>query len=185
MNVETLYDLFVFELQEAYQIETELADALDAIVDEAGINSLDGIADDEIRDTLTTVLSEHQEETREHVERLEGVFEAAGRRPDTGQSTALRGLLDRKERFDNIVLNDALRPFFYVNLGRDVERLEIRTYESLIENARALDLPEEVVEALEANLDDEREAAERFEELSDREELRTLREELGEQSPEI
>lgn len=185
MNIETLYDLFVFELQEAYRIETELADALDAIVDEAGIDSLDDISDSEIRDTLTTILSEHREETEAHVERLEGVFEAADQRPETGQSAALRGLLDRKERFDNVVLNDAVRPFFYINLGRDVERFEIRTYESLIENARALDLSDDAVEALEANLDDEREAARRFEELSEHPELDALREELGERSPEI
>lgn len=183
MNVETLRDLFVYELEEAYQIETTLVDALEEVADGAAIDSLDNFSDAETRESLSDVFADHRDETAEQVERLERVFEAVDRRPETRSALALEGLLDGRDRFDNVVLNDAVRLLFYLDLGRDIERLEVRTYESLLENARALGLPDDAIEALEANLGEERDVSAKLQELSESSEVGSLRDEMADQSP--
>lgn len=185
MNIETLHDLFLYELHGLYRTERTLVEELDQLADQTAVNSLDEASDEEIRDTLRQAFEDHRDETETHVERLERVFESVDRQPDERDVPALDGLVAEKERFTNVVLNDAIRPLFYLDAGIKIERLEIRTYESLVENARALDVPDDAVEALEANLQDERDALAELEELSESDAVESLRESLAEDSPEL
>ena len=84
-----------------------------------------------------------------------------------------------------MALNDAIRPLFYLDAEIKVERLEIRTYQSLVENARALDVPDDAVEALEANLRDERDTRAELEDLAEGSAVESLRATLAEDSPKL
>ena len=185
MNIETLHDLFLYELHGLYRIERTLVAELDQLADHVAVDSLDEASDGELRDALREALADHRDETEAHVERLERVFESVERQPEERGVPALDGLVEESERFSNVVLNDAIRPLFYLDSGIKVERLEIRTYESLIETAEALGVTDDAVEALEANLRDERDALAELEDLSESSAAESLREALAEESPEL
>lgn len=184
MNVETLHDLFLFELQGLYYVETELADELAELADQADVNSLDDRPDADLRDALTSALTDHRSETETHVQRLEDAFATLDRQPEPREDHSLDGLLTEKDRFVNVVLNDAARLPFFLDVARKAERIEIRSYESAIENARALGAADEVIDALEANLAEERAALEELTELAESDGASELREGMAEESPE-
>ncbi|WP_224270487.1 ferritin-like domain-containing protein [Haloprofundus salinisoli] len=184
MNIETLHDLFTYRLQSAYAVETELVDVLDELATAADVDALDDVADSSVRADLLDAFETHREETETHVERVETVFEVIERRPETRDVPMLDGLVDETQRFNNIVLNDALRVPYYLNAAATAEELEIRLYDQLLELAAALDLPEEATDALEANRSDDQEALDRLEALAAADELTAAFEELAAQSPE-
>ncbi|WP_224448145.1 ferritin-like domain-containing protein [Haloprofundus salilacus] len=184
MNIETLHDLFTYRLQSAYYLETELVDVLDELATAANVDALDEVADPSIRDELLDAFETHREETRTHVNRIETVFETIERRPEMKEVPMLDGLVDGTERFNNLVLNDALRLPYYLDAAATVEELELRLYDRLLGLAEALDLPEEATDALAANRSDEQHALERLEALDDDDEMAAALEELAAQSPE-
>lgn len=185
MNVETLHDLFLFETQRLYAIETRLADELATLERDAGVDALDGLQETDARETLREVLAEHETETRTHAERLEEVLDALGRTPDSrstrdSQSApALEGLVEEKERFNNVVLNDQIRPLFYVGTARQIEQMEITAYEQLLEIGDHLDVPDEVIDRLERNLEEDEATLRTLESITDGEDGQVLLEELG------
>lgn len=183
MNVETLKDLFLYELQAIYSVEQELVGALDEFSEQARIESLDDLPDSSVHKAAATLFSEHRDETETHVERLEEVFEAVDARPDTREVQAIDALVVDKERFNNVVLNDALRSLVYVDAGEKIENTEITAYRSLLQLANALDLPDEAVDPLEANLRDEEETLQELRDLSEGDDIDSLLAELAEREP--
>ncbi|WP_227374487.1 YciE/YciF ferroxidase family protein [Haladaptatus halobius] len=183
MNIETLYDLFVHELRGMYYVETRLVDELPALADNAMVDSLDDTTPTEFIESVSDAFSEHAAETEAQVERLDGVFDALPTRPDSRERevSALDGLLREVEQFDHIILNDALRNPFYLDAATKVERLEIQGYESLLQLAGALDLPNETVDPLEENADEERDALATLEELATGEQMESILDELGDE----
>lgn len=174
MNVETLYDLFVSELQRLYGVETALVDELAALERDARVDTLDGMQETEPRERLLDVLEEHRTETETHVERLEAALEALGQTPDPRSTPALEGLVDEKELFNNVVLNDEIRPPFYLGTCKGIERLEITAYERLLVIGDRLDVPDEVIDRLQRNLEEEEEMLRTLESLSNGEEFGSL-----------
>ena len=185
MNVETLHDLFLWEMQRLYAIETRLADELATLERDAGVDALDGQQETDAREGLREVLAEHETETRTHAERLEEALEALGRTPDprsepNSRSTpALEGLVAEKERFNNVVLNDQIRPLFYLGTARQIEHLEITAYERLLEIGGHLDVPDEVIDRLEQTLDEEEATLRTLESISSGEDVEALLADLG------
>lgn len=185
MNVETLHDLFLFEIQRLYAVETRLADELATLERDAGVDALDGLQETDARETLMEVLAEHETETRTHAERLEEALEVLGRTPDSRSARdaesapALEGLVEEKERFNNVVLNDQIRPLFYVGTARQIEHMEITAYERLLEIGTHLDIPDEVIDLLERTLGEEEATLRKLEPISDGEDGQVLLEELG------
>jgi len=144
MTVETLHDKFVYELQQVYYIETELVDVLDEMVEST--------ADKTISEGFET----HQRETAEQARRLESVFDALGEPTELRQCQALGGLIEDRQAFLDTAAEDTdLIDLYNVGAGVKVERLEISAYEGLLIHADRLDLPNEVTEPLEENLDGE------------------------------
>lgn len=149
MNVETIEDLFGYQLQHAYYAER------------AQLELLEDLAADSPDDDLESYLRGHREETRDHVARLEDVFAALGRQPRASRSRAVDGLAEAR-RSDGpepepvpSVLETALL----------AERLEIRTYETLVTLAGRLAYTDDVVEPLESTLAEERGTRRALEEL--------------------
>lgn len=76
--IQSLEDMFVYQLEEMYYVEHRLVDVLDELATEAN------------NDTLAKGFQDHRDETREHVARIERVFESIGRRPSDGRARSSR-----------------------------------------------------------------------------------------------
>ena len=150
MNIETLEDLFGYQLQHAYYAERTQIELLAELAEDA--------ATDELGERFTT----HLQETEGHVERLEDVFEALGRRPQASRSRAVDGVADaRRLRADGD--DGAATTPAALETALLAERLEIRTYELLVRLAGRLAYADDVVAPLEANLADERDMLQELE----------------------
>lgn len=174
MNIESPRHLFVTELRRAYATEEQLADELSTLVEDTQVDALDGTGQRELSDALEEVLSDHLEATKRHRERLEGSFDALGETVETRSTPALDGVVEEKERFNNVVLADELRPLFYLGTAREIAYVELTGYDRLLGLVDHLDVPGEVVEALEQNRDEERKTLERLETLAGGEEADAL-----------
>ncbi|MFW6321115.1 MAG: ferritin-like domain-containing protein [Halohasta sp.] len=144
MTVTSLHDKFVYELQQAYYIETELVDILEGMAQET--------ADEEISEGFR----KHQRETAEQARRLEDAFESLGEAVDMRQCYALDGLVeDHNEFLDEAADDEDLIDLYNLGAGIKVERLEISIYEGLLNHADRLDLSNDVTDPLDDNLDEE------------------------------
>jgi len=144
MTVETLHEKFVYELQQAYHIDTELVDVL-ATLEES-------TADDEISEQFQT----HQRESADHVRRLKRVFDMLDEEPEPRHSQAFEGIIEDRQAFLSEATEETdLVDLYNVGTAMKIERLEITTYEGLLNHAEQLNLPTEATELLEENLDDE------------------------------
>lgn len=182
MNVETLQDLFEVELRKAYSIETTLVDELAVLEDDVRADALDELRVRDLHDALAEAIAAHREETEQHVERLEAAFEALDSQPEGRSIPALDGLIEEKELFNNVVLNDGLRPLYYLGASRAIEQLEITTYDRLLQLAEHLDVPGAVTDALEANREDEQETLRALESLAEGDEVESLLDAMAEES---
>lgn len=174
MNVETIHDLFEVELRKAYSIESALVDELATLEDDVATDALDELRQRDLHEALGEAIADHREETERHVERLESAFEALDRQPEGRSTPALDGLFEEKELFNNVVLNDGVRPVYYLGASQAVEQLEITTYDRLLQLAGHLDVPEAVTDALEANRDEERAMLDELESLAEGEAAASL-----------
>lgn len=179
MNVETLHDLFASETHRMYGVERRLVDALATLESDVEVDALDGSGNADVRESLQAAVAHHRSETEEQAERLETALTALDR-PVEGRSTpALDGIVEEKELFNNVVLNDEIRPLYYLWTAERIERLEVAGYEQLLRVADYLDPPDGVTEALEQNLSEEEAALETLEDLSRDEDVETLLEDLA------
>jgi ferritin-like metal-binding protein YciE len=150
MTIETPRDLFEHHLKEAYYVENELVDNLAVMADE--------VTEEELFEDF----QEHEEETQQHVERLETVFESVGVEPTMEESAVLNGLGEEKNELSSAIRDDELRNVALVGAGIKTERVEISMYEGLIQLADQLDVDDDVTDALEANLNDEKDALQKL-----------------------
>ncbi|WP_306054472.1 YciE/YciF ferroxidase family protein [Natronococcus wangiae] len=152
MNVETLEDLFGYQLQHVYYAER------------THVELLEEMAADGATDELGARFDEHREQTERHVERIEQVFEALGQRPRASRTRTVDGLADaRRARRESA--NGGTAVPGDIEIGMLAERLEIRSYEMLLRLAGRLGFANDVVEPLEAILEEERETLQEFEDL--------------------
>ncbi|WP_440772173.1 YciE/YciF ferroxidase family protein [Natronorubrum sp. DTA28] len=140
MNIETLEDLFGYQLQRAYYVERTQVELLAEMVSNT--------SDDDLTDRLAT----HREQTEDHVVRLEGLFEALGRQPHASRTRTADGVAESWRQHEESP--ESVPTVLEIALVS--ERLEIRAYESLLTLAGRLAYDEDVVEPLEATLAEER-----------------------------
>lgn len=152
MNVETLEDLFGYQLQHVYYAER------------THVELLEEMAADSPTDELGARFDEHRDQTEQHVERLEQVFEALDRQPRASRTRTVDGLADVRRARRESANGDSAVPGD-LEVGMLAERLEIRSYEMLLRLAGRLGYANEVVEPLESTLEEERETLREFEDL--------------------
>lgn len=155
MALNTLEDLFEYQLRSAYYVERRLVDALD----ELQTSATDG--------KLVDAFADHRDETVRQVERLEEAFDRLGMEAGEESVATLDGLLQDKREFDSQARNEELQNLFYNEAGRKTERFELTMYEGLLATADRLDADEEVVELLEQNKQEEQAAFEKLESISE------------------
>ncbi|MGN6798072.1 MAG: YciE/YciF ferroxidase family protein [Gaiellaceae bacterium] len=114
-------DLFLQLLAEALWIEQTLAFEV--------LPQLHREADSEL---LAAPFAQHLEETRQHAERVSGVFVAAGSEPAGAASAMLEGIRKQHDMHVEQVMEPRLRDLFLVDCASRTEVVEAALYTSLI-----------------------------------------------------
>ena len=149
----SLLGLYVDELRDIYNAEKQLTKALPKMAKAA--------TTEDLRNGFT----EHLEQTRGHVERLEQIFEALGQRASGKRCVAMEGLVEEgseimEDDFEGEVLDAAL-----IAAAPRVERYEIAAYGTLCAFADLLGESQHA-SLLRQTLDEEKATDERLTELS-------------------
>ncbi|RRJ31545.1 DUF892 family protein [Halocatena pleomorpha] len=171
------FDTFTTGLQRLYYLEQELVATLDVLATDVSIDTLDDLTETDCRKQLQDRVETHRDETRTHVERLETVFEAVDEQPIARHAPGLDGWIADKERFNNIILNDKLRPLYFLDATLKLEEIERSAYEPMVTLAKQLENEGEiegVVENIAQNAKEEQEMLDDLESLAGRESVETL-----------
>ena len=150
----TLHDAFLDELRDTYDAEKQLTKALPKLAKAA--TSAD----------LRAAFEAHLEETREHVERLERVFESLDEKVRGKHCDGIAGIIDEgksimEEDFDQATMDACL-----IAAGQRAEHYEMAAYGTLVAWARGMG-HEEAVTLLQATLDEEKAADEKLTALAE------------------
>jgi ferritin-like metal-binding protein YciE len=153
MKMQTLRDLYIGELRDLYNAENQLIKALPKMAAAAKSEKLEA------------AFEEHLEQTKNHVSRLERIFERLSLNPKGKRCKAMEGLVEEGKEIIEIrpeanVLNAAL-----IAAAQRVEHYEIAGYGCARAFATLLG-ENEAVELLSETLKEEKETDERLTELA-------------------
>ena len=150
--MNALQETFLEELQDIYDAEKQLVKALPKMAKAAE------------HEELKRGFEEHLEQTEEHVNRLERVFEAMGERAKSKKCKAMQGLIEEGNELIREQQGDAA----LICAAQKIEHYEIATYGSLqswaklLGNSEAAELLDETLEEEKATDEKLTEAAENF-----------------------
>jgi len=116
LKLNSLRDLLIEELRDLYSAETQLLDALPKMVQAASSNQ------------LKSAFSHHLEETRQHVSRLERIFEQIGEKSSGETCEAMKGLIKEGEILVKAEGEPDVRDAGLVGAAQRVEHYEIAGY---------------------------------------------------------
>ncbi|GGE12072.1 MULTISPECIES: ferritin-like domain-containing protein [Sphingobacterium] len=122
-----LNELFEDGLKDIYWAERELVKALPKMEKNATSQK------------LKTAISSHLEETKEHVSRLEEVFESIGIKAKAEKCDAMAGLLEEAKSIMEETESGAVRDAGIIAASQKVEHYEIATYGTLAAFAKTLE----------------------------------------------
>jgi ferritin-like metal-binding protein YciE len=154
MPNEGLKQLYIDELKDIYNAETQLVKALPKMAKAS--NS----------DELRTGFEEHLEQTKGHVQRLEQIFESLGESPKGKKCAAMEGLVKEggevmEEDFEGALMDAAL-----IGAAQRVEHYEIAAYGTVCNFAKILGESEHA-SLLQETLDEEKETDEKLTQLAE------------------
>ncbi|HEY2649868.1 MAG TPA: ferritin-like domain-containing protein [Puia sp.] len=150
-----LREFFVDELKDIYWAEKHIVSTLPKMVKAA--------TSQELKDAFTN----HLEETRGHVSRLEDAFKALDEKAVAKKCDAMEGILKEGAGIiDETEEGTATRDVGLVLAAQKVEHYEISTYGGLAQLARTLG-ENEVAELLEATLSEEKAADQKLTEVAE------------------
>ena len=145
MKLHSLEDLFVEQLRDMFDAEKQLVKALPKMAKAAST------------DELRHAFEEHLEQTRGHVERLERVFEACGKKARGKTCEAMEGLIEEGADMIDAEADDQVRDAGLIAAAQRVEHYEMAVYGCLHTWARQMD-NHTVADLLEQTLNEEKEA---------------------------
>jgi len=167
MQKESLRRLYVNELKDLYNAETQLVRALPKMA-KASSNA-------ELREGF----EEHLRQTSEHVSRLEQIFEMLGEKPTGKKCLGMEGLVKEgaetmREDYKNALMDSAI-----IGAAQRVEHYEIAGYGTVRAFAELLG-EHEHVSLLERTLEEEKQTDEKLSQLAEQ-----INAQTGEASPEV
>ncbi len=109
---------------------------------------------------------EHCEQTRDHIARLERIFEALGMEPQTEKCMAMQGIVEEHRRFAEENPDQAEHDAFDLGTARKVKHYEIASYGHLASMAGELGM-DRIGSLLDRNLEEEEATLTRLTELAD------------------
>jgi ferritin-like metal-binding protein YciE len=154
MKLDTLRKLFVEELRDVYNAEQQLVKALPKMAK--------GASSDELREAIEM----HLDETKEHVERLEQIFEGLDESAKGKTCKAMKGLIEEGSEILEEKGEDSVLDAGIIAAAQKVEHYEIATYGTLRTWADLLD-EDEASGLLQETLDEEGEADKKLNDLAE------------------
>jgi ferritin-like metal-binding protein YciE len=155
MNVTSLRDLYIAELQEIRSVEEQLVAALPRMADVAG--------HPELKQGIQT----HLEETRAQQSRVEEILRRHSAEPREHVDQAMQAMLQEAVKWASMVQDQNLRDAGLIASAQRVEHYEIAVYGSLATWAKQLGLDDDL-QVLLAILEEERRTDERLSRLAKR-----------------
>lgn len=152
-RIDNLRKLYVDQIQHLRSAETQITEALEAIVETASNPELKG------------VLQTHLQETREQVSRLQNILDAMGK-PESKRSKAMAALIAEANDLIADAKNDPVRDAAIITACRRIEHYEIAAYEALREFAKIIGETDQAA-LHQRTLDEERKADEALMGLTD------------------
>lgn len=155
MKFETLDDLFTEQIQDLYDAEKRLVEALPKMADASSEPS------------LKEAFLHHLAETRQHVGRLDQIFELLGKELNRETCEAMKGLVEEGDEVIDAKGDDRVIDAALIAAAQRVEHYEIAGYgtaRSLAENLGY----DQAASLLQETLDEEGNADKRLTELSTR-----------------
>lgn len=126
-----LKELFIDEIKDMYWAEKHLAQSLPKMIK--------GSTSEDLKQTITN----HLEETKNHVTRLESVFEALGEKASAKKCLAMEGLLkEAEELLSDTDKGTEVRDVAIISAAQKVEHYEIASYGTMRTLAGTLRLTE-------------------------------------------
>jgi ferritin-like metal-binding protein YciE len=153
MNQETLKELFIKEIRDLYDAEKQI------------VKTLPKIAKAAEAEELTEALNTHLEETRNHVSRLEQVFEIMGETAKGKPCKGMKGLLEEGGEVLQEEDKGALRDLALIAGCQKVEHYEVSAYGTVRTLAERLDM-QDVVQLLQETENEEAAADEKLTEVA-------------------
>jgi ferritin-like metal-binding protein YciE len=146
-GMQSMDDLFYALLQDAYSAENEL------------LKALPELAKKSTNKTLQQAFADDRDETEEHLERLEKVFEAIGKMPQGKTCAAMLGIIAEGQHVIDEVKDGAVRDAGILAAARAAEHYQIARYGTLRAWAELLG-EDEIVELLSDTLEEKKHADE-------------------------
>ncbi len=116
MKLQSLEKLFIQELKDLYSAENQLLEALPKMASAASNKE------------LKQGFEKHLEETKEHVSRLEQIFEDLDGKPTGEKCEAMEGLIEEGEEFVEADGDDSVKDAALISAAQKVEHYEIASY---------------------------------------------------------
>lgn len=142
MEMKALEDLFLYELAELYDAEQQIVKALPKM----------GKAADST--ALRSAFATHLKQTERHVQRLEKIFKAIDREPETNSSEPLSQIVRQTEQLIASKTEAAVMDAALISAAQKVEHYEISMYGSARSHAKMLGLTR-IAASLEETLGEE------------------------------
>jgi ferritin-like metal-binding protein YciE len=152
-KVTTMEELFIDELRDLYDAETQLTKALPKMSKAA------------LSEDLREAFEQHLDQTRNQVDRLKRIFEASGEKPTGKKCAAMAGLIQEGNEIVSASDETAVRDAGLIAAAQKVEHYEIAGYGSAKAHAEILG-NEEAVKLLMETLREEGEANEKLNDLA-------------------
>ena len=125
-DIETMDDLFVHQLADIYYAEKRIVGALPEMIDKA------------TSPKLKSAFETHLGETRNHVKRLEQVFEMHGSKPESVTCPAIDGIIQEADEVAGEVEDKDVLDAALIAAAQAVEHYEMTRYGTLIAWAKTL-----------------------------------------------
>lgn len=153
MPNEGLKELYIDELKDLYSAENQLVKALPKMAKAAS------------SEELQQGFEEHLEQTKEHVARLEKIFEALDESPKGKKCMGMEGLVKEGSEAMGEDFEDAVMDAALIGAAQRVEHYEIAAYGTVLEFANVLG-ETDAASLLEETLNEEKETDEKLTELA-------------------
>jgi len=155
MKLESLRELYIEELRDLYSAENQLVKALPKMAKAAS------------HQELQAAFTEHLDQTKVHVERLETIFTKLNESPKGKTCKAMEGLVEegdemRKQKGEDAVIDAGL-----IAAAQRVEHYEIAGYGTVRTYARLLK-EDQAANLLQQTLEEEKETDQKLNQLAER-----------------
>ena len=154
MALESLNDLFVEQLRDLYDAENQLIKALPKMVE--------GARSDELRQGF----EEHLEQTKEHAQRIETIFEQLGQKAKAKKCKGMEGLIKEGSEALEEDMSEDVKDAAIIAAAQRVEHYEIAAYGTVRTFANLLG-ETEAATLLEQTLEEEKETDEKLTQLAE------------------